>query len=145
MARTRVLQSAAVLCMVNGRQFGVATSFQWSSNTPKKAFYGLDQQDPFELGSTITKLTGTLGVYRTNGDGGAEGWGIGTTYEDLSREKYFSLLLIDRATNRILFQADNCSLVTQSWNVPPKGVITGQLQFEALSWNNEIRPLAAAK
>lgn len=144
MARTRVLQSAAIIVNVNGKPFGVCTNFQWQSATPKKALYGLDQIDPFELGVTTTKITGTVGVYRTDGDGGAEGWGLGATYEDLSREKYFSLLLVDRASDRVIFQADYCSLVVQSWNIPAKGVVTGQFQFEALKWNNEIRPLTTA-
>lgn len=145
MARsTRLVQSASVLCMVNGRPYGVVTAFQWNSTTPKKEFYGLDSVDPFEIGATITKITGTISVYRTNGDGGAEGWGLATTYDDLSREKYFSLMLVDRATDRVLFQADYCSVTSQAWNVPPKGVITGQIQFTALTWNNEVRPLSVA-
>lgn len=145
MARsTRLIQSAAVIAMVNGRPFGVVTAFQWNSATPKKEFYGIDSPDPYEIGATQTKITGTISVYRTNGDGGAEGWGLATTFDDISREKYFSLMLIDRATNRVLFQADFCSVTSQSWNVPPKGVVTGQIQFAALTWNNEVRPVSVA-
>lgn len=125
--------------MINGRPYGVVSGFQWKSITPKRAIYAIDSVDPVELAITNTKITGTLSVYRTNGDGGAQGWGIGAPYESLSREKYFSVMLVDRATDRVLFEARYCSLVDEAWSVPSRGIITGSLSFEALSWSNEVK------
>lgn len=97
---------------------------------------------PYELAPTQGKITASMKVYRTVGDGGAEGAGMTATFEEVARERYFSVMLVDRgAQDTVLFQADNCSLVSQAWSVPTRGIITGSLEFEALMWSNDVKPL----
>lgn len=126
---------------VNGRVYGRVKEFQWSSATPKKPQYGLDSLEPYELIPTSTRVTGRLTLYRTVGDGGAEGAAMATRYEDVPREKYFSLQLMERGSQTIVFEARYCSVTNQSWSVPERGLVTGTLEFEAIEWNNELRPL----
>jgi len=141
MSRAKVITGAAVICYVNGGLFGRVTDFSWRSATPRKANYGLDSVDPHELAPTTTKISGSLRLLRTVADAGAEGAGMAANYEDLPREKYFTLQLVDRATDIVIFQAQYCSTTMQAWNVPTKGTVTGTLEFEAISWSNELRPL----
>jgi hypothetical protein len=83
-----------------------------------------------------------MSIYRTVGDGGAEGGGMTAPAEELPREKYFSVLLVDRgASDAVIFQADDCSLTSQAWSVPSRGIVTGSLEFEALTWSNEVKPI----
>ena len=144
MSRARVLSSAAVVCYVNGVPFGRVTHFSWRSSTVRRAIYGLDTVDPSELAPTVTKCVGSVKLYRTVGDGGLQGAGMSAGYEDLPREKYFSLQLIDRGSDQVLFQAEYCTVNNESWDVAIKAVVTGSLEFEALAWSNEIKPLGVS-
>ena len=139
MARTAVVVSAGVKLYLNGKPYGNVTEFSWTSATPRRAIYGLDVTEPCELAPTTTRVAGNVEVIRTVGDGGAEGAGITATYPDLSAEKYFTLQLIERKSDTVIFEARYCSLVSQSWQAPLKGVVSGSLDFEALEWNNELR------
>lgn len=144
MARARVLAGAAVVCYVNGIPFGRVTHFSWRSNTPRRAIYGLDVVDPSELAPTITKCVGSIKLYRTIGDGGLQGAGMSAGYEDLPRERYFTLQLVDRGSDQVLFQAEYCTTTNESWDASSKSIVTGSLEFEALAWSNEIKPLGVS-
>lgn len=141
MARARTVVGAHLICFINGQPFGRITHFTFQSATPRRPIYGLDSMDPYELAVTQAKIRGTMRIYRTVGDGGAEGAGITANFDDLPREKYFTVQLIERGSDKIFFQAELCSVVTQSWDVPAKGVVSGTIEFEAITWNNEIHPL----
>ena len=137
--RQKTIVSAGVILHLNGRPYGRVTSFQWTSDTPRSAKYGLDSPLPVELAPTITRVTGRVGVVRTVGDGGIEGAGMTTAFETLIREKYFTLQLIERGSDTVVFEAKSCSVTQQSWSVPEKGKVTGEIAFEALSWANELQ------
>lgn len=136
---SKTLTGARIVCYINGKLYGRVSSFTWDSQTAHKPIYTIDAAEPFELAAGITKVGGTISVYRLIGDGGAQGAGIVPKYGDIPRGKYFSIMLIDRGTDLVLFQAKYCSLQTESWTVPQKGIITGSLHFEAIDWSNEVR------
>lgn len=137
MSRALTLPGAAITCYVNGQRFGRVTSFSWESMTPFKARYGLDSADPFELVPMYTKVQGSIGLLRTVGDGGAEGAGMTVSFEDLPRGKYFSLMLVDRGSDQVLFQAELCVAKVQKWDVRSRSIVTGSVEFEGISWTNE--------
>lgn len=141
MARAKVISSAGVVCYVNGRPFGRVRDVQYTSQTPRKSIYGLDSMEPFELAPTTTKIMCRMTLYRTVGDAGAEGAAISSRYEDLPREKYFSVMLVERGSDTAIFEARYCSTTSQTWSVPEKGLVTGVVEFEALDWSNELRPV----
>lgn len=135
--RSRVLASAQCMLYLNGAPWGIVTAFRWDSATPSKSISGLDSDNPFELAPTTTRITGSVQVVRVSNDGGLEGYGLIPAFEEIPRGKYFSLALVDRATDTQIFRADNCRCSGQSWDVPTKGLVTGSFSFEALSWSNE--------
>lgn len=141
MARAKVISGAGVVAFLNGKRYGRVRNFQWSSETPRKAQYGLDCMEPFELQPTVTRCNGRLTIYRTVGDAGAEGAGLTTPFEQLPREKYFSLMLVERGSDTVIFEATYCAVVRQSWTAPERGIVTGDVEFEAIEWNNELKPL----
>lgn len=141
MASSSLISAAKVVCYVNGLPYAQVTSFQWSVTPQRKAIYGLDSGEPYELAPVTTKVTGSMAVLRTQKDGGLEGAGITAPLEELTREKYFSLTLVERTTNTILFRADQCSVQSQAWTVSPKSLVSGTVSFEAINWSNEaIKP-----
>lgn len=142
MSRARVIPSAAVIVYVNGKPFGRISDFNFRSMTPRRALFGIDSMHPYELAPTTGTITASMRIYRTVGDGGAEGAGMTASFEDVPREKYFSVMLVDRgAQDTVIFQADFCSVTSQSWGIPSRGIITGNIEFEALTWSNDVKPL----
>lgn len=139
MSRARTLVSAGVVLHVNNKPFGRVTNFRFNSAVAHDAIYVIDALDPVELAPARTKVNGTIGIIRTSGDGGAEGAGLTTDYENLPREKYFSLCLIDVQTDKVVFRADYCSVVNQSWDMAARDIIKGTVEFEALDWSNESK------
>lgn len=139
MAKTMV--AASVICYVNGRALGTVSSFSFQSVTPRKAIRGIDSNIPYELAPTTSAITGTLELYRMDADGGIEGYLFTAPFDELPTEKYFSLQLINTKTDTVLFQADYCSVESQSWNVSSKTLVTGTVNFSALYWNNEFANL----
>lgn len=140
MAKSHLITGPKVFLYINGQPYGRVVGFRWSSDTPKRAAYGLDSTEPYELMPTITRCTGQLQVLRVSRDGGAEGAGIAAPYVDLTLEKYFSILLIEQRTDTVLFQADQCSCVNQQWDVSARTFMMGTISFEALTWTNEVKP-----
>jgi hypothetical protein len=136
----QVVVGAQVVLYVNGALFGRVVGFNWNSITANKAIFALDSTTAYELTSTQARVTGNISVVKVHGDGGAEGASMTTRFEDIVREKYFTLQLIDRLTNSQIFSANRCKLTSQSWSVPTRGFVSGSLSFEALEWNGEAPP-----
>lgn len=140
MARSHVVVSARVVCYINGKAYAQVSDFQFNSSTPHKAIYGIDSATPYELAPTQTKVSGQIGLYRIESDGGAEGAGIVPPQAYIQKGKYFTIMLVDRLTDSTLFRADQCVANGQNWNIPNKGIVTGSLQFEGMIWSNEVGP-----
>lgn len=140
MAKSKILSSAKIVCYVNGKMMGRVTSFRWSVESPRKALGGIDTASAVELAPTTIRCTGSLGLLRLSLDGGIEEPGMTAPSDQYVRERYFTLTLIDRTTGQIVFRADRCSVTAQSWDVPEKAFVRGQVSFETMQWGNECRP-----
>jgi len=133
----KVLSSASILCYLNGNLFGQVASFSFRSINQRRSLRGIDSLDSFELTPGPNKINGVLRLYRLIGDGGAEGAGLTTNFENIPAEQYFSLELKDRSSNLTIFRANECSVLSQSWDMHTKSIVTGSVEFEALTWSNE--------
>lgn len=139
--QARIVTAAHVYCYINGRRFGRVFSFQWGASTPSEEIDGIDCVETLELAPTRSKVQAQMGIYRTIGDGGIEGPGIQPSSSELQRGKYFSVMLIERLSDTVLFQAEFCKVDSQSWSVVTKDFMKGSVSFKALTWSNEVRPL----
>lgn len=133
-----IVTGARVFLYVNGNRVGRVTSFMWKSTTDYKEINGLDSGEPYELAPEITRVIGQVGLLRLAGDGGIEGLGIVPQFEDLTRQKYVTLALVDRTTKVLLFRADQCVIVDQQWAVAAKGRLEGNMSFKGVTWSNEF-------
>ncbi len=141
MARSPLLTSAQVVLYINGEMYGKVHSFHWTQDTPRRDIRGVDSIIPFELAIASSRVSGSMSIYRLSQDGGAEGAGMIAPTDALSREKYFTMVLIDITSGFVVFQADHCSIDSQTWMADVKGVLTGQLTWSAMACNNEVRRL----
>ncbi len=135
--RPSVLSGARVLCYINGKLFGRVTSFSWSSSTPRKKIRCVDIATPVELAATTTEITWQMGVVRTMGDGGMQGAGIVANLTNVIKEKYFTILLIERLSQLPVFQADLCQTDSEQWSITPKGLMAGTVAGSSITWVNE--------
>lgn len=135
--RPVILTSARVLVYVNGRRFGRCTSFTWSSQTQHREVETVDLEFPVELATARAKLSWQMGVVRTTGDGGAQGAGMVPQQTALSREKYFTLQLVDRASGYTLFKCSMCVTNSEQWTIRAPGVVAGQVSGAGITWSNE--------
>lgn len=135
--RPILVSGAKVLCYINGKLFGRVTSFSWASATPRKKIRCVDISIPLELAATTTDLTWQMGVLRTIGDGGLQGSGIVADFNNVIKEKYFTILLIERTSNLVLFKSDLCNTDSESWSVVNKSIMSGQVSGSGILWQNE--------
>lgn len=138
MAPPKLVVGARVVLYVNGQMFGQVSGFQWSSTVVQKPIFALDSSSAYELVPTQARVVGSIQVYKVLGDGGAQGQAMTTQFQDVVRQRYFTLALVERTVGVILFEAGRCAFAGESWNAPVRGFVTGSINFEALEWENEV-------
>lgn len=134
------MTGAHVVVYINGTAYARVASVSPQMSTPSREVRGIDCQEALELAPTISSVSCSMSVFRTLGDGGAEGPGMSVPPTLLPRGKYFSVMLLEQVTNTILFTANKCRIEEQKWDVAAKSFVRGSINFKALSWNNEVRP-----
>ncbi len=135
---SRLLVGAGLRCYINGQPFGRTQSGDFGIEYPRRAVDVLDSFFPAEMIQGATRTTGSLHIYRTHGDGGAQSAGIVAPLADLALEKYFSILILDRSTDTVVFRADQCSMVSERWGLPTRGYVMGVINFMAIGFSNEV-------
>jgi hypothetical protein len=134
---SRLVIGSKTFLYINGQKWAKCTGFEFESVTPHKANMGLDYADPYELMVTTNQVRGQFSCVRSSGDGGIEATGLTAPFQYLPKQKYFSITLVDRLYDLVLFQAPECVVLSQKWQIPNKGIMMGQVLFEGLNWVNE--------
>ena len=132
-----IIVSAATLVLVNSTLFGRVSSLNYTLNTPQKEIRGVDILVPLESTPVACSLSGTISIYRLRRDGGVEAAGMIPTWDSLTRGKYFSLTVIDRRIDNVIFQCSKCSVTSQNWGINPKGMVIGSISFNGIDYIND--------
>jgi hypothetical protein len=135
--RPKLVVAAAVNIYINGKLFGLCTSFSWTSNTQRKEIQCIDIAHAVELAATRTSVVWQMGVLRTRGDGGMQGASVVANQANVIKEKYFTILLVERTTNLPIFKADLCNTDSENWVLTAKGLMAGTVQGKGITWVNE--------
>lgn len=141
MGSPKILTGAGCYVFVNGKPYGQISHVTFHSATPKKAIQGIDQMDVSELAPTTARVQFTLDMYRIKGSAGLRGAGMVGTWSELPREKYFSLIIVDRENDLVVFRVDACSTEDERWNIAAKTMVTGTASFSAVDWSDELSPV----
>lgn len=139
MGQFSLVTGAGTKCYINGLLVGEVFSINYRSATNRRPIMGLDSGEPYELASTTTKVSGTIGLYRKTGLGGLEGYGIVSDFENAPRELYVSIRVVSRQTGEAIFECNNAAITDQSWSVAAREIMKGSFSFEGISWRNEIK------
>jgi hypothetical protein len=133
-----LIAGARVKLYINFRLIGEVVDFEWNSSTQKRPIYGIDATEPFEFSPGLTKIRGAFSLLRPEASGSLEGYGITTSFEEHVSEKYVNILLVDRRVPLPLFQCERAVILNQSWKVASRGIMSGRVEFEGVTWNNEV-------
>lgn len=137
MGRAISTTGASYKLWINNRIIGIATGFEWTSDPGRRPIYGLDQMQPFELAPGPSTITGRVDCIRVRDDGGLEGRGIAASDRNQTLEKYISIMLIDRVSDKVVFRCDQAAVNSQTWRVEAKGLLRGSFSFSGITWINE--------
>lgn len=132
------LVAARLICYINSEKFAKVTEFSWTVETTHREIEGIDSDLPYELAPTRTRVKGQLGLIRLENDGGIQGVGMAPPENLLSRQKYFTIALVDRKTDTVVFRSDYCSVDMEQWSVNARGELRGSVSFKGLTWSNEV-------
>ena len=134
---SNLLVGSQTYCLINSSKLAQVAGCSYTISTPRRELYGVDTLEPLELIPLGTNFSGSLTIYRLHRDGGIEAAGLIPTWNQLTRGKYFSLTIKDRATDTILLHADKCEVQSQSWRVDPKQHVIGTITFSGIKYENE--------
>lgn len=138
MPPSRIITGASAKLYINGKPYALVNSFNFSVSYVTKENRGLDFPLPFEIAPGMVSVTGQLSLERLAGKGGAKGAGLTVSLTDISRQKYCSILLIERQTRTTIFKADFCMTSNESWGVAVKGRLQGTLDVKCIGFTDDF-------
>jgi hypothetical protein len=134
---SNLIVGAHTYCMINSAKFARVAGMSYEITTPYRELHGIDTLLPIELIPGGVSFTGTMTIFRMHRDGGIEAAGMIPTWNTLTKGKYFSITIKDRATDTVLLNADKCCIQKQGWRVEPKSHVMGTIQFSGIKYENE--------
>lgn len=135
--QVKTLRGADIQLYINGRIFPICSAIRWHAATGRHAIYGIDQITPFELAPGQASIKGTVECFRQRKDGGLEGRGVVAPERIILLEKYFSIAVLDRSTDTVIFAIEEAAVGDQDWRVSAKAEMSGSFSFEGIGWTNE--------
>lgn len=137
MTLSRVVTAPHILVFVNGRLYSQASGVSWTASSPRIVRGGIDSIVPYEISPGMTRISGRIKTYRGHADGALEGRGVVAPPAYIPRERYFSLLVVDRMFGNKILQVDHCSVEEQTWDVQAGRIMEGSFSFTGLTHSNE--------
>lgn len=134
---TKSLTGAKIKLYINSSLFAIATDIDYTIDYGRSAIYGLDRYTPFELAPGQVSVRGSVKCVRLHFGGSLEDRGVVAPESQLLSEKYISIQLVDRLTDRVLIKIDKAAVSRQSWNVESKNIVKGSFEFEGLTMLTE--------
>jgi hypothetical protein len=131
-----IIVGAQCVVYLNGKPFAHSSGIQYQVNSPHKAIYGIDTLLPLDMVPGQLGYTASMTMYRMRQMGGIEGDGLCPSWDAATRGKYFSLILVDRASSDILFEGQKNIVTQQAWSVFTKQIVTGSVTFTGLFYDN---------
>lgn len=137
MAISNLITSAHCIAYINTVPLARTCGLTCNIDSPRKAVHCVDTLEPVELITTSLSASGTLQIYRLHLDGAAEAAGMIATWTSALREKYCSLMVLDRLTDSVIIEVDNFCVTGQQWSFQPKAYLIGTLSWTGFGYSND--------
>lgn len=133
----QILSGAHLKCYINNSLAGYVTGFNYSVVTNHRAIEAIDNVQAQELAPSSYSVAASFSIISSRVLMGLEGAGVAVYADQLPRHKYLDIVLLDKVTGRIVFQAINAVIDAQSWTAQAKGLMSGQFSVKALSFTSD--------
>jgi hypothetical protein len=137
MAISNLVTSPHCVCYINSVPFARCCGLNFDILTPRKEIRGIDTLEIVELAPVSVSVRGSLQVYRFHRDGGIEAAGLAATFDSLTREKYASMMVMDRLTDTVLMQVNRFCVQHQNWAITPRAFVIGTVSFTGIDCSND--------
>ena len=138
MGQSFSLASAHLKVFVNWKLLGYVMGVPtWLVRSEWGRLRELDTVATRQLTPRLFEVSGTMQVLRGRSTGGLEGAGMVPSAETMLRQKYLTIEIQDRITQDIVYRAIECTFQQQQWRIDPKGLVTGNFNFEGRAFANE--------
>jgi hypothetical protein len=125
---------------INNRLYAEVVNISYRIETGTRGIRGVDEYEPTELVAGPVSIVIGMSVLRQVGTGGPEGQGVAAPLEYLSLSKYADILILDRATDLVIFHSPRAKLIGQDWSMAARQIMSGKLTFECIGYENEYHP-----
>jgi hypothetical protein len=130
----QIVAAPHLKCYINNTLAGYVTGFSYTINTQHRSIEAIDNVQTQELAVSNYNIQASFSVISSRVLLGLEGAGVAVYADQLPRHKYLDIVLLDRVSERIVFQAINAVIETQSWTAQAKGLMTGQFTVKAIAF-----------
>lgn len=138
MATQRIVGGGHAVVEINGVVWGRFVEAVVDVDEGTDEILGVDSSEPFEIAPSTTRVRGSLKMWRTVLDGGAEGAGLAAPPSELPRGRYFAIRILDRIGGYPLFECDRAKVGAQRWTISAKRLVSGAVEFSGIGWRNEV-------
>lgn len=136
--RSKTLRGLDLIVYVNAKPWSFADDLNWDIDYGGEPIYGVDSLFPFEITTTRGLISATIHYWRQHNTAGAEGAGMIPIQQDLPRERYFYLQVVDRQTGATYLEIPMCKLRRQTGSGKARSPVEGTLALSGLGWANEF-------
>lgn len=138
MARAKILTGARAKVMVNGNLVGLFSQCTWSIRQGKDPAFILGRYNPAEIVPTTQEpVQISLSGYRVV-DAGPYKVANATLLKNLLSEEDFSIAILDRQTNKLIFTAVGCRVQGWSSGVAARGVSDIRIDITGIRGEDEF-------
>lgn len=137
---SNLIVGAHAILYINGSPYAYVSEVDPVISSPQKVLRGIDYLPPLEAAPGPLDYNVTAQVYRHRGAVGLEGDGLLPTWDKATRGKYFSAIIMDRATSTIMFESQRSLVTSQSWRVG-RGFMVGTVNWIGIGYSNDSATL----
>lgn len=124
-----------LLVYINAKLAGIVTSFEFIYDNHLESIRAIDNSNPVELAETYNEVTGSMGLVMLRNDA-IEQRGIMGAPHNVRLEKYITICVVERFTDKVIFQSDRVRVKSQSWQAGVKQLVRGTIKFDAIGFVN---------
>jgi hypothetical protein len=133
---SNLIVGAHAILYINGTPYAYVAELDPVINSPQKLLNGIDYLPPLDAAPGLLTYNVTAHIYRRKQGRGLEGDGLLPRWDQATKGKYFSAVVVDRRTQEILFQSHKNLIISQSWRLG-KAIIIGQINWVGLDYTND--------
>lgn len=128
-----LLTGGGIRLVINGSVVGFATSIQVSRSVNTKPIYELDSQIPAEIMTTNYAVSGSLqGIRMRNISLDALGIMNASSPEAILAQKYCTIEIVDRVTNKTMYTIRNVLFDGESFSIQNKAIMSFSASFKGI-------------